>query len=206
MAESNVAVTPGAGKNLHTWSRVIGGTTVEDEVVIVGDPYLASYTVRGASVSTATLDSHLLQIMAGGALNVYVRRIRVYQQTVATAAALVACDIQQLTSAGTGGGAITPVRLDSSDAASGATGMTLPTVKGAEGSVYDSAVGYFVQTISASLGVPAPSLVWDFDFSRLRTKSIRIPAGAANGIAVKIRNATAGATALVIAEIVEANF
>lgn len=206
MAESTVQVTEGAGKLLHTWTRTIGGNTVHDEAVWLAEAPLATYTVRGASLSTATLDSHLLQIMAGATLHVLVRSIRVYQQVAATTAALVACDIVQLTTAGTGGGAVTPVRVDTGDAAAGATGMTLPTAKGTEGSIIDSAAGYFVQTISASLGVPGQSLVWAWDWDSPRAKSLRIPAGTTNGIAVKVRNATAGAQVLVIAKIVELNY
>jgi len=207
VAQSSLQITTtGGGTFVRTGTKSISAQTRHEQYHQLGEPDEASYTVRGASVSTATNDSHLLQIMAGSTLHVYVLWVKVFQQTVATTAALVACDIQQLTTAGTGGGAVTPVRLDGTDSASGATGMTLPSSKGAEGGIFDTSVGFFVQTVSASLGAPQPSLVWEFDWERLRNKAIRIPAGTANGIAVKIRNATAGATVVVMAGIRETNY
>jgi hypothetical protein len=207
MAESTVQVaTGGTGPKLHTFSRIIGANTVEDEVILHGEPYEASYVIRGTGISCATLDSHILQIMAGATLQVYVDRIIVYQQAAATAAAIVPFDVTRLTTAGTGGTAITPAPFDASDAASGATAMTLPGVKGTEGAVLDIASSYFVQTISASLGVPQSAELCRFDYDRRRVKAIRITAGVTNGIAVKIRAATAGATVHVAAYIRERNF
>jgi|SRR4051812_32911289 hypothetical protein len=206
MAESLIQVTEGTGKKAHTFQRTVGANAVEDEVILHGEPYEASYVIRGSGVSTATLDSHLLQIMAGGTLNVYVDRIIVYQQAAATTAAIVPCDLVRLSTAGTGGTAVTPAPLDTVDAASGATAMTLPGVKGTETTTVDIAAGYFAQTIAASLGVPQSSAVFTWDYDRRRVKAIRIPAGASNGLAVKIRAATAGATIHVAAYIRERNF
>jgi hypothetical protein len=207
MAESTVQVaTGGTGPKLHTYQRVVGANTVEDEVILHGEPYEASYTIRGSGISTATLDSHILQIMAGATLNVYVDRIIVYQQAAATTAAIVPFDLVRLTTAGTGGTALTPGALDNTEAAAGATGMSLPGVKGTEATTLDLAAGYFAQTIAASLGVPQPSIVAQWDYDRRRVKAIRIQAGATNGLAVKIRAATAGATVHVMAYIRERNF
>ena len=78
MAESIVQVTEGSGKKLHTFNRTIGANSVEDEVVLLGENYLASYMIVAAA-SAATANSHVLQIMAGASLKVRVRRIEVQQ-------------------------------------------------------------------------------------------------------------------------------
>ena len=67
MAEAFVNVTEGSGKKLHANDRSIGANTVLDEVMLLGENYLPSYlgVTSAASVSTATANSHLLQIMAG---------------------------------------------------------------------------------------------------------------------------------------------
>lgn len=205
MTASSLSVTPGSGLRLATNSYTEGAVTVHDQKAIIGEPYLPEYRILAASVSTATLDSHVLQIMAGASLNLYVRRIRVYQGTLATTAVLARFDIARLTTAGTGGTALTPAPFDTTDAAAGATGMTLPTVKGTEGTVVELATGYFAQTILAT-AVPNQALLYDWDFGGLRQKAIRIPAGAANGLAVKNRTAVAGAAVMVVIEFTEASF
>lgn len=207
MAESLVAVTQGSGKNLHTFNRTIGTNSVEDEVILNGEQYLATYTVSSQGTSIATANDHVLQIMAGASLNVYIRRIRVYQLAPATTAALTAMQLIRLTTAGTGGTARTPQAHDSTDAASGATAMTLPTVKGTEAAVDIDRVTFIpVQTVGAGTTGTQNSLLVDWDFDRLRIKSIRIPSGTTNGLAVKILTATAACTVYVQATFVEANF
>ncbi len=133
MGESLVQVTEGSGKKLHTYSRAIGANTVEDEIVIPGEPYLASYVIAFAGVGTATLDSHIVQIMAGASLNVRIRRIRIQQLALASAVMSQPFLIHRLTTAGTGGASLTPRPYDPSDAAAGATAQTLPSAKGTEG-------------------------------------------------------------------------
>lgn len=207
MAESIVQVTEGSGKKLHTFNRTIGANSVEDEVVLQGEQYLAHYFVSNlGAVSTATAASHLMQIMAGASLNVLIRRIRVFQVGLATTAAIARLTCQRLTTAGTGGGTLTPQPADSSDAAAGATVMTLPTVKGTETSnPIRVAAPQFIQTVPTG-GIGAATLLADFDFSGLRSKSLRIAAGTTNGLAVKMVDAVAGATVVVEIEFSEANF
>lgn len=205
MPESIVQVTEGSGKKLHTFQKTIGANVVEDEVVVLGEAYLADYFVdAAAAISAATANSHLMQIMAGATLNVYIRRIQIWQLGLAATAAIADMGVFRLTTAGTGGTAITPARLDLTDAASGATAMTLPTVKGTEAVApsWHGSAG-FVQTVPTSGVNP---LLLDLDFSRLRQKSLRIAAGTANGIAVKNITAIAAATVFVHIELMEANF
>ena len=207
MAETFINVTEGSGKKLHTFDRTIGANSVHDEFVLMGEQPMADYrcTTGTTYASAATADSHLVQIMAGASLNVYVRRIRVYQHGVATTVTAASAQIVRLTSAGTGGTAFTAAPMDLSDSASGATVMTLPTVKGAEGPSLDQAEGIFIQTLAAGT-FPNQTFVFDFDFRGSRQKSLRIGAGVALGIAVKLRTAVAAATVAIAVEFSEANF
>ena len=195
MAESFIEVTAGTGTKAHSNTRVIGANTVHDEVVIPGEPYLASYTIVSELAATSTLavaNDHLLQIMAGSTLKVYIRRIEVIQYSVVTAAAFFLLRLHRLTTAGTGGTGVTPRPLDTTDAAAGTTAQVRPTSKGTEGVLVGGALPYTMQTLAASNAQMTPIYAWDFD--RPRSKSLIIPAGTANGIAVKnISTAAAGA-------------
>lgn len=208
MAESLIALTEGSGaKNLHSFQRVVGINTVEDQVVLMGEPYLAGYIATPATSgarSTATASSHIFQIMAGASLKVRIRRILLYQAAAATAATLATVALQRLSTAGTGGGVETVVPLDPSDAGAGATCMTLPTVKGTVGALVGFRTCYMMQTIAASAQLQAPLLDWDFD--RLHQKPLIIPAGAANGICLQWNTATAGASVLFEVWLDESNY
>lgn len=207
MAESVVQVTEGSGKKLHTYQRTIGANSVEDEVTINGEHYLAHYSVSPPTASTATANSHLLQIMAGASLGVYIRSIEVWQSGLATVAAIDEIHLFRLTSAGTGGTAVTPQQFDQGDGASGATAMVLPTVKGTEsGNSFLKATAQFTQTVATQGPGANAQLLCRFDFDTLRGKGLRIVAGTTNGIAVKNPTARAGATVLVIVRFSEANF
>jgi hypothetical protein len=204
MAESIVQVTEGAGKKLHTFNRTIGANSVEDEVVLNGEPYLATYTITTPAVSVATAAAHALQIMAGASLKVRVRRIQMFQIAAATAAVIADFNVLRLTTAGTGGGVVTASPLDPTDAASGATCMTLPTVKGTEGVALDAYNPYLIQTVGASTTMVSPAA--DRMYDLLRTKPIIIAAGAANGICVKVVAGYAAATVRFVVWIDESNF
>jgi hypothetical protein len=205
VAESIVQINEGTGKKLHTFQKTIGANIVEDEVVVLGENYLASYTVAPvANISTTTVNSHLLQIMAGASLNVYVRRIEVFQSVLVTTAAYIGLAVYRLTTAGTGGTVYTPSKLDTADAASGATAMTLPTVKGTEGVAMWVGTVDLRQTAAASTQQQQPLVVIDFD--RPRSKSLKIAAGTANGIALKNTTGNAGASLNFTFWLDEANF
>lgn len=199
MAESIVQVTEGSGKKLHTYQRTIGANAVEDELVIPGEFYLATYTVNPGVVSTATAASHLLQVMAGASLNVRIRRIRIVEATPPAAVSVLEFQIIRLTTAGTGGTVITPRPLDTGDAAAGATAMTLPTVKGTVGvTLWDEAFW------AGSAALPQ-ARVWEWTQSP-NGKPIIIPAGAANGIAVNNVVNIAACTVTISVEFVETSF
>lgn len=198
MAESVIQVNSGNGPKDHTWNRTIGANSIEDPFVILGEQPYATYSVSSGGVATTTSAAHALQIMAGGTLNVYIRKIYINQGAAAGAAGAIGLTIVRLTTAGTGGGAVTPAPLDASDAAAGAAGMTLPTVKGTEGTVlYNFNIPLLVAPVAT------PYVLWE---KAPTAKGIRIPAGTTNGIAFKWGTGVATSTVLFNVEIVELNY
>lgn len=192
----SIRVSEGTGKRIATGATYTENSqTVQDEKAILGEPYLASYTAGWATLaSLATVNAHLLQIMAGASLKVRIRRVEVGLVGLATTAAIASLNIYRLTSAGTGGTAQTPSPLDPADSASGATVMSLPTAKGTEGVKIASAWPIIYQTVGASTISPVGGIVALWDFDRPRSKPLVIAAGAANGIAIKSEIAIAGAS------------
>ena len=205
--ESLINLTEGAGKKQHTVSRVVGANTVEDTIALIGEQYLASYNAGNtAAISFATANSHLFQVMAGASLRVYIRRIRVFQMVVATTAAFAQVQVLRLTTAGTGGTALTPSPKDPAAAASGHTFMTLPTVKGTEGVQVDAGTAQFTQTIATQAPGYRAALIFEANYDVLRETALIIAAGAANGICLKLVTAIAAATGFVVVDTSESNF
>lgn len=196
MPESFVQVTEGAGKKLHTFQRTVGVNTVEDEVVVPGEPHLAAYSIV-TSVGTIGSGDHLLQIMAGASLPVRIRRITVAQAGASAAGGVLVLSLTRLTTAGTGGAAITPRPYDSTDPAAGATAMAEPTSTGTIGVELAQLI---VPHHSAS-PIPAGSeIAWDKSSG---LKAPRIPAGAANGVVLRVTGITGTATGLTLGITVE---
>lgn len=202
MAESLVQVTSGGGPKMHTWQWSIGGNNVEDEAVFPGEYPYPTYAVLANGISVATANDHVLQLMAGTTNKVKVRRIRVSQSGLATTAAFGFFEIWRVTTAGTGGTAVTARPMDTANTYSGAA-MTLPTVKGTESVLIDRArilIGQSTTLVQTD--------VWDWPepdpFGR--TQSLIIPAGVANGIVVKSTAAIAAASVNVTIWAVEQAF
>lgn len=203
MAESEVQITSSGGTRLRTDTKTISAVTRHQEYMLQGEHSLPTYGIHAALISVQTLNDHALQIMAGSTLPVRIRLIEIWQAGLAGAAGTAAFDILRLTTAGTGGGSITPRPLDSADSASGATVMSLPTTKGTEG----------VQIKRGRLGMVAaqpsnpngqPLTLWS---ARPDGKPLIIPAGTANGIAIKVvGNATSPASVDLYVEFVETTF
>lgn len=202
MAESFVQVTEGSGKKLHTFQRAVGANTVEDSIVLPGLPYLPTYSASVTSaVSLATADTHILQVMAGSTLNVYVTRIRIYLASLAGTLSGGAVDIKRLSTAGTGGTALNVLAHDTADVAAGATAQTAPTVKGTVGSIMRRLICVYPSAWPTSGGETA--LIADLKFGDDVAKAIRIPAGTANGLAIVQATAIANASVYVNVEFVE---
>lgn len=206
MANTTLAVTAGSGSNLRVNSRTIAATTVLEQFTQLADFNEATYNVVTAATLITTAASHTLQIMAGATLPVYLRRIQVYQLALATAAAICNWDILRLTTAGTGGTAITPSPLDSTDSASGATAMTLPTAKGTESTVLWRGSSSITQTVATQNAGESNTRILDIVFDGLRMKVPRIAAGTTNGIALKQVTGVSPASVYVVATISEAAY
>lgn len=200
MTRSYVGQVAGSDYNLHVVQRTESATTVLQPLVVLGEPEIASYRIATASaIAVATANSHLLQIMAGASLRVGIRRLWVYQQTAAASTSNDDLAIYRLTTAGTGGTSITPAALDPADAAAGCTAMTLPSSKGAEGTLIE----YRHAVIHATPQTVGHNPLAVFDFTTWNTKALWIAAGTSNGIALKNLTSDASATVRIVVELVE---
>jgi hypothetical protein len=190
-----------SGKNLATFERTVGGQTVQDQRVVLAEAFLPTYSVSvTTAVSTATANSHLLQIMAGANKRVLLRRIYVTQLANAGANTSAVFQLLRLTTAGTGGTAFTPRQLDPADGNAEATAMTLPSSKGTEGNVLWTGTGILLATAATA----GSDMIIDLDYrAGLRTKPPTIAAGTSNGLALKLITAVASATVHIYAEFVE---
>jgi hypothetical protein len=200
MAESNIPVT---GGNIHTYDRTISGTLVEDQVVLPGEYPYASYSVLAAAISIGTANDHVIQLMAGSTNYVRIRHIKYEQSGNATTAQIASVQVLRLTSAGSGGSAVTPRRFDLGDAAANATGQTLPSSKGTESDVLFQWAHVYRQAVAATSAQIDD--VWEWTQHRSQ-KPIIIANSAAAGIAIKTLSAVAGATVNVTIEFVETDW
>ena len=201
MAETFAEATAGSGLKWHSWTRSIGGSTVHAGFTLPDEYPYASYTAIANAVSGATANSHMMQVMAGSSLNVRIRRILVTQNAAAAAVAVMPFSVVRLTTAGTGGTAVTPSKDDGADSASGATAMTLPSSKGTEGA-------FLLQRATwAGTGAIPTGTKGDFLWEQLiNSKPIIIAAGTSNGIAIKNTGGLAGTTYDITVEFVETAF
>jgi hypothetical protein len=134
VATSLIAFTDGSGKNWESFQRTRNSTAYENMVVIPGEPAQPTFTALASSIVTTTGASHLIMLQADGTLYTRIKRIMVEQVVGATTATLAQLQIVRVSTAGTGGSAITARGLDAADSYGG-TIATLPTVKGTEGNI-----------------------------------------------------------------------
>lgn len=203
MAESYIGVTEAGTPDakLRSFSRTVGVNTTEEEIHLLGEPYLATYSVTATGFTTATGGQTRVQLMAGASLNLRINRIQIYQRALGAADATQLFQIVRLTAAGSGGTAVTPAPFDSGDAAAGATCQydmtTLPT----SGTILhgDIAIGVRLNNpVLASDG-------WEWRAGD-RHKPIIVPAGTSNGIGLWARNSIGTATFMATIEFSESNF
>lgn len=170
--------TDSVGKKLAAGTYTENSQTVYDQKVIPGEAYVPVYMVVASGLAT-TAAGHQIEIMAGSTLNVRIRRIVMTQNGASAGVNAVSFQIWRLTTAGSGGTAITPQPLQTTDIAAGATAMSLASSKGTE------SVQLWQETVwmgTAAIPTPNSALRWQqLDFS----KPIVIPAGVTNGIAIK---------------------
>ena len=200
MATGSVLVNVGSGVAMRTYDRSDGGT-VKEWLQSISEPITETYTIcPTAAVSTATANSHLLQIMAGASKAVVLRALLVTQLAAAGSATVGQFELRRLTSAGTGGTAVTAGSTDPGDASAGAAAMTLPSSKGTEGGLLWIQGGILLATVAVAGAGPVLSYP---TFDLLRGKPIRIAAGTSNGVALKIVTAIASGTVLITAVVSE---
>jgi len=169
-------------KYLHTNQRTISSTAREDQYVLPGMGAYPTYSVTRTSISGATTAAHLIQIMGDGTN--YSRLLRVHLIPLqSTSASGVRVQIVRLSSAGTGGTAITPAPYDTADTYAGGA-MTLPSSKGTEGAALYTWFGYS----PTANGVVYP-LRWE---AQPQAKPIVFGTATTSGIAVKIVTGVAG--------------
>lgn len=203
MSEGFVNVTEGSGKKLHTNEYTVGANTVGDEVVVLGPHPYPTYTVTTVA-STGTANDHLLCLNAGASLKVRVHRIYIEQTSNAASASAISLQVLRTTTAApTGGTALTPGSFDTSDAAAGATGRSLPTVKGTESTVLLEGRVLMRQTI-ATTGAQENDR-WEWRVTPTG-KPIIIPAGTTNGLVIKSTVAVGSGGAVVTMEFTETAF
>lgn len=203
MTDASLVVTAGSGTNIHTSTRSYSGTTKHDQYVLQAEADLPSYvTTSTATYSVATADGHF-QLMAGSSLAVRVRYIHIGPGVSATTAGVQSFEIWRLSTAGSGGTAYTPRPLDTADSAAGATSMALPSSKGTETVLMGRRVLEIRQSYS-TLGGAEGELNWVY--YGFGMKSLLIPAGTSNGIAIKHTAAMAGATVAVEIGFIETSF
>jgi len=199
---SYLTVDEGVDKNIASYQRSVDAATVETYKYVEDEPFMATYTVVGqTALGISTANSHIFQIMAGGTLRVGLKRLVLEQVANATTTARIQLQAWALTTAGTGGTALTPRALDPLSATVGATVMTLPSSKGAENSIRDQR-HHLIHTTATTVGVER--LVWEWGDGR--HQGIWITAGVSNGIAIKCVPSDASATFRFSLTFVEASY
>jgi hypothetical protein len=198
IAASSFQFTVGSGSFQHTYSYTRGGVTGHAPYVLLGEVPDPTYDISFPTASMATAASHW-QIMAGASLPVLIRRIRIKERVAPGANATVAIQLIRLTTAGTGGTVVTPRPRSTASAAAGCTAMAIPTAKGTEGvSNWEESISAVVAPLPAGPLlelVPAPN-----------EPPWIIPAGTANGYAIKNLNGVATATFDIMVTVCEVNF
>lgn len=195
----------GATQKFATVDETVASDISKAYRSVLSGAFIATYLIPiSTAISGGAANSHLLQIMAGASLDVLLLDIELDQFASAGAATRAQWEFRRLTTAGTGGTAITPNPHTSADAASGAAAMTLPSLKGTEGVIVGGAgVGTLLAAVpTASAQTPFLERHWDWTTG----KAPRIPAGTSNGLALKLITAVATSTLVGYARIAEVSY
>lgn len=202
---SHIAVTPGSGAFIATGPTYTEASTiVQDQKVILGEPYLPHYSVsEGGLLVTSGTNQNIIAINAGSTLNVRIRRIAAWQYaggSLPASASFSDLTVYRLTAAPTGGTSGSIRAFDPSDPAAGATEMRNPSSVTTGNILLKGQIAY----VSALPVTPSTAFEWR---QADQTKAIIIPAGTANGILLKSENVpTANSAVTVIIEFDESAF
>lgn len=198
MSVSVVGVSEGSDAFLHTDVRTISAVAREDQFVQLGEPTYPTYTVLATNISVATTADHVLQVMGDGTNYSRIVGVRVRQVALASAASQLGIQVIRLSTAGTGGSAVTPRPLDAGDSAYAGGAMTLPSSKGTEGvELYRWRLGLVAaQPVVETLAWVAP----------LRGKPIIFGTGTGNGIAFKVTTGVTSATVDIVVDMIVTSY
>ena len=204
MAVSAIGVDDAATPDhyLHYNARTISAVSREDQYVLPGQNAYPTYIARADGISIATVDSHVLQIMADGTN--YSRLLR-YWITATSDGPVADTTIQiglvRLTTAGTGGSAVTPAPYDTADTYAGGA-MTLPSSKGTESTTLHR---WFLNAESAPASTNAFSQDFVWEASRW-AKPIIFGTGTGAGLCWKVIQEVASCSLSIHAEFVVSSF
>lgn len=193
MSESVVAVEVSGEtytKNLHTNQRTIGGTAKEDQVVVLGEHFLPSYSMNGTAIATTTSASHLFALEADGTNYIRVHRIYVAQSDdVPAAASLAQLQVFRTTTASLTGTALNPRPYDGADTNPyGGRAVSIPGTKATEGNMLLQGRIYL-----ATSAVAAAPTFWEWKSNGLYMKPIIVGPAVTDGIVLKIVTGIASA-------------
>jgi hypothetical protein len=190
MPLSLIAYTDGSGKNLETFQRTRSAVAYENQIVIPGEPAQPTFEIICTAISTATSASHLVMIQADGTLYTRIKRIYVEQVGAAGSATLAQLQIVRVSTAGSGGSAITARGRDSADSYSG-TIQTLPSSKGTEGNILLNKR----LALSNTAATTANPNNWEWKAeTQTGQKGITIGSATTDGVVLKIITGIASAT------------
>lgn len=189
MAEGLIGIDEpsAADKNLHSWSKTVGANTVQDQVIVKGDAFSATYIASFANIATTTSSSHIVALEADGTNYIKIRRISLWQRTLAGVVNRLDTQVLRTTTASSAGSTITPAPVDTGDSAFGGVCRTLPTA-GSEGTI--------LLRRPLTLFATAPITTHgEYQYvSRDDAKPIVIQPATTNGIAIKIITGVGTAT------------
>lgn len=190
---SFVGVNPGTVLFLATGPTYSeGGQTVQDSKVIIGESYLAHYTVdnNGATAPPTSTPKAWFTLNAGASLVIRVRRLLISQDTVATTTAgSLLLGLYRTTSAPVGGTVQTPRPFDPGDAAAGATAASVDNSVFTSDPTSVGRLALFSLPVAVAYPTPPP---FELRFGdQPGTKSLVIPAGTSNGLALLLISANA---------------
>ena len=191
--DSVVQIDEGSGKMLAHVQRSVASNTVYQQVSLIGEAYLPTYTATATTAMTMGANDHLFELQGATINRLYLRKIEVCQLANATAVT-AAVQLMRTTTAGTGGSSYPPAATDPTSSATTATFRGgLSANKGTEGTV----LGEWTMPMFAAPGVLAkPALV--LEWSDPRGQPPTIAGGNANGLALKLITAVTSGTCLII--------
>ncbi len=191
MSESSLPLTDGDGSGgLRVNTQTIGGTAVDTQAVFVGQTPNKTYTMRFQDTSMATANAHLAVIMGNGTAYPKIHEIHIAQGGTATGTAVAEIQVLRVTTAGTGGTAVSarPFHPSNTSPYSGSC-FVLPSAAGSEG---DILLNDSMNLRTANTGQVVPMHWTQTNFA----EPIISGNGTASGIAIKNLRAVVGGTAV----------